>query len=458
MAKKKKKSSRGSSRESSPSQSVENEIDVNDDRNFQRAGYFIIIVVFFGFGSWAALAPIASAAYAPGKLRVESNRKTIQHLEGGIVKSLRVRDGDHVEKGAVVMVLDDTQSKSQLEIVQGQYYAALAREARLKAQRDLRGTITFPAQLLEHKEDYRVSDVIDVQNQTFLARNEAYKNEIKLYKQQVRQLNSQLTGLRSQKEASERLLVSFETEHKDLKDLEKKGFAERQQVRLLQREVSDNEGTLGDLVARIAGTRSEIVSAKLQSLQLQKELQREVAGELDTVQERLYQLVEQLQVVKDTLSRTIIRSPQTGTVYELAIHTIGAVIQQGAKLMEIVPESERLVIEAQVSLLDIDRVTMGQSADINFSAFKSRETKKIKGRIISLSADSIVDERNREMPPYYLAIIEITEEGLEQLNKNKLSLIAGMPADTFIFTGERTFLQYLTDPILNTVARSFIED
>ena len=442
----------------SSNKSVTDGIDINDDRNFRRAGYLIIFVVFFGFGSWAALAPIASAAYAPGKLRVESNRKTIQHLEGGIVKALRVRDGDHVEKDQVVMVLDDTQSKSQLEIVQGQYYSALAREARLKAQRDLQEEIIFPPQLLEHKDDYRVTDVIDVQKQTFLARNESYKNEIKLYKQQVRQLSSQLKGLNSQKAASERLLVSFETEHRDLKDLEKKGFAERQQVRLLQREVSGNEGTLGDLVARIAATRSEIVSAKLQSLQLQKELQREVAAELDTVQERLYQLVEQLQVVKDTLSRTVIRSPQTGTVYELAIHTIGAVIQQGGMLMEIVPESERLVIEAQVSLLDIDRVTVGQKADINFSAFKSRETKKIEGRIINLSADSIIDERNREMPPYYLAIIEITEEGHSQLKENDLSLIAGMPADTFIFTGERTFLQYLTDPILNTVAKSFIED
>lgn len=442
----------------SSSKNTMSEIDINDDRHFRRAGYLIVFIVFFGFGTWAALAPIASAAYAPGKLRVESNRKTIQHLEGGIVKKLLVRDGDHVDKGQVVMVLDDTQSKSQLEIVQGQYYSALAREARLKAQRDLKDEITFPPQLLEIKDDYRVADVMKVQEQTFQARNEAYKNEIKLYKQQVRQLSSQLKGLKAQKEASERLLVSFETEHKDLKDLEKKGFAERQQVRVLQREVSGNEGTLGDLIARIAATRSEIVSAKLQSLQLEKELQREVAAELDTVQERLYQLVEQLQVVKDTLSRTVIRAPQAGTVYELAIHTIGAVIQQGAKLMEIVPQSERLVIEAQVSLLDIDRVTVGQAADINFSAFKSRETKKIKGRIINLSADSIVSETNRDIPPYYLAIIEITDEGQQQLKDNDLSLIAGMPADAFIFTGERTFLQYLTDPLLNTVARSFIED
>ena len=436
----------------------EKELVLADDRYYRRAGYLIIIIVFFGFGSWAALAPIASAAYAPGKLRVESNRKTVQHLEGGIVKSLRVRDGDHVEKGQVVMTLDDTQSKSQLEIVQGQYYSALAREARLKAQRDLKDEIIFPAELLENMEDSRVVDAIDVQKQTFTARNESYKNEIELYKQQEQQLTSQLNGLRSQREASKRLLASFETEHKDLKDLEKKGYAERQQVRLLQREVSGNQGTLGDLRAQIAATRSEVVSAKLQSLQLQKELQREVAGELDVVQERLSQLVEQLQVVKDTLSRTVIRSPQTGTVYELAVHTIGAVIQQGAKLMEIVPESERLIVEAQISLIDIDRVSVGQKADINFTAFKSRDTKKIKGRIMNLSADSIVSETNRDQQPYYLAIIEITEEGLSQLKEKELELIAGMQADAFIFTGERTFLQYLTDPILNTVARSFIED
>ncbi|MGB5614572.1 MAG: HlyD family efflux transporter periplasmic adaptor subunit, partial [Sedimenticolaceae bacterium] len=204
--------------------------------------------------------------------------------------------------------------------------------------------------------------------------------------------------------------------------------------------------------------KSEVVEAKLQALQLQKELQREVAAELNDVQERLFQLVEQRQALQDTLSRTVIRAPQSGTVLELARHTIGAVIREGEKLMEIVPEGERLVVEAKVSPIDIDRIAIGQTADIRFSAFKMRETPRVNGKLITLSADSIIDENDQAQTPYYLAVVEITREGLEHLAENDLTLVAGMPAEVFIKTGERTLFQYLADPLVNTVARSFIED
>lgn len=429
-----------------------------DDRRFRTIGIIVILVVFVGFGTWAAMAPIASAAHAAGKIRVESNRKTVQHLEGGIVTSLPVRDGDYVEKDQIVMTLDDTQAKSQLEIVHGLYYVAMAREARLIAQRDQLDAVVYPDFLLELTDDSRVKEAMDVQTQIFRVRKEAYENELALYAQQVEQLESQLEGLESQKKASQRLVNSYGAELRDLKDLEKKGYAERRQVRELARQVAENQGELGDLISRIASTRSEVVAAKLQSLQLQKELQREVAAELDGVRERLFQLVEQRQALQDTLERTVIRAPQSGTVLGLAVHTIGAVIREGDTLMNIVPEDERLVVEAKVTPIDIDRIQVGQTADIRFSAFKMRETTRILGRLINVSADSIVDENDAEQRAYYLAIVEITQEGLQQLIDKDLKLVAGMPAEVFINTGERTLIEYLADPLVNTVARSFIED
>ena len=429
-----------------------------DDGRLRLFGLIVIVVVFFGFGTWAAVAPIASAAHAPGKIRVESNRQTVQHLEGGIVKTLPVRDGDYVEKGQVVMTLDDTQPNSQLEIVRGQYFVALAREARLVAQRDQHDQVTYPQTLLDNADDQRVREAMAVQTQIFDVRKSSYENEIALYAQQVEQLESQLEGLEAQKKASERLVRSYASELNDLKGLEKKGYAERRQVREVAREVAENQGELGDFISRIASTRSEIVAAKLQSLQLQKELQREVAAELDGVRERMFQLVEQQQALEDTLARTVIRSPQSGKVVEMQVHTIGAVIREGEILMDIVPGNERLIIEAKVSPIDIDRVAIGQIADINFSAFKMRETTRILGRLINLSADSIIDERDSQQQPYYLAIVEVTRDGLQQLADRDLTLVAGMPAEVFIKTGERTLFQYLLDPLVDTVARSFIED
>ncbi|WP_372740130.1 HlyD family type I secretion periplasmic adaptor subunit [Neptunomonas sp.] len=429
-----------------------------DDSRFLMIGFIIILVVFFGLGTWAAVAPIASAAHAQGKVRVENNKKTVQHLQGGIVKSVLVRDGDHVDKGQVLMVLDDTQAKAQLEVIQGQYILSRAREARLIAQRDQLEFVVFPQDLQDLKEDRRVQEAIDVQRQIFQVRKESYENELALYVQQAEQLESQLTGLDAQRKSQERLVYSYSTQLKDLKSLEAKGFAERGRAREIYRELAQSRGELGELLASIASTKSEVVASKLQALQLQKELQREVATEVDELQERLFQLVEQRQALLDTLARTQIRSPQSGTVLELAVHTVGAVIGEGEKLMEIVPMGVRLIIEARVSPIDIDRIAIGQIVDVRFSAFKMRETPKIEGKLITLSADSILDPNDSTQTPYYLAIIELTEEGLQYLQGSDLKLVAGMPAEVFIKTGERTLFQYFADPLVNTVARSFIED
>ena len=431
---------------------------IADDRRLRRLGMMIVLVVFVGFGAWAALAPLSSAAHAPGVIGVEGYRKTVQHLEGGIVRSIEVRDGQAVEKDQVLVTLDDTQSRAQLEVLRGQLFMALAREARLVAQRDGLRQVAYGEELLQNGQDPRVQEAMRVQNQTFKARQAAYDGEIRLYQQQVGQLEARVAGLSSQKASRERLASSFKGELGDFEALVEEGYAEKQKVRELERALAQSEGQVGELTSSIAATALQISETKLKILQLQKELQREVAKEIAEVQSELFGLRGKLQSVQDTVTRTVVRAPQAGTVLDLTVHTVGAVIRPGAKLMDIVPQDERLIVEAKVSPSDMDRVQIGQLAEIRFSAFKTRDTRKVEGKLVEISADRLVDEGDPNRIPYYRARVEIPGEAIEDLARNHLVLVSGMPAEVLIQTGERTLLGYLIDPIRNTFARSLIED
>jgi epimerase transport system membrane fusion protein len=429
-----------------------------EERRMRGIGVTIVLAVFAGFGSWAALAPLSSASHAPGVVAVESYRKTVQHLEGGIVRTIQVRDGDQVDKDQVLITLDGTQARAQLEVLRGQQYVALARDARLVAQRDGLAAVAYPKLLLANRDDQRVREAMQVQDQTFAARKAAHDNEVALYAEQVRQLEAKIEGLIVQRRSKERLVDSYTGELEDFEALLAQGYADKQQVRDLQRKLSAAEGELGALVSELASARLQVSETRLKAIQLEKELQREVAAELAEVQSELLELREKLQSLEDMVARTVIRAPQAGVVLGLAVHTLGAVIQPGQALMDIVPRDERLVIEARVPPIDIDRVHEGQTAEIRFSAFKTRDTVKIEGKVVSLSADRLVDERDQNNLPYYLARVEITAEGLHELERSQLELVAGMPAEVLINTGERTLFAYLADPLRDTLARSFIED
>jgi len=429
-----------------------------DDRPFRRLGLIVVFLAFGVFGGWAALAPLSSAALAPGVVMVETYRKQVQHLEGGIVKAISVRDGDSVAKDQVLITLDDTQPKAQLEVLKGQYYIAAAREARLIAQRDGLPAVSFPADLLAERGDPRAEEAIRVQKQTFGVRKSAHEGEIALYQRQVEQLRAKAKGLRAQKQSQDRLVSSYEGELADFASLLQEGYVEKQKVRELERSLAQSEGQQGELLSNLAATELEISETELKILQLKKELQREVAKELVEVQADLFELREKIQSLQDTVRRTVITSPEAGMVMGLTVHTLGAVIPPGGHLLDIVPQHERLILEARVNPMDIDRVKLGQTAEVRFTAFKTRETPKLEGKLIALSADRLVDDKNPDVPPYYLARVEVTETGLEDLARQRLDLVPGMPAEVLINTGERTLLQYLARPLADTFARSFIED
>jgi epimerase transport system membrane fusion protein len=429
---------------------------LTDDRRFRRLGFLVVFAIFGGLGTWAALAPLSSAALAPGVITVENYRKTVQHLEGGIIKTIRVRDGDSVQKDQVLATLDDTQPRAQLEVLRGQYYIAAAREARLIAQRDGLNEVRYPPNLLVHADDPRVDDAIRIQNHTFTVRKTAHDGEISLYRRQIEQLRAKLKGLQAQITSRDRLVKSFRHELEDFEALLKEGYTERQKVRELERNLAQSEGQRGELASELAATELQISETELKILQLQKELQREVAKELGEVQAALFELREKIQSLESTVARTVVKAPEPGMVLGLSVHTLGGVIQPGGKILDIVPQDERLVVEARLSPQDIDRIQLGQMAEVRFTAFKSRDTPKIEGKLMVVSADRLVDEQTQTS--YYLARVEITPEGLQDLARQKLDLVPGMPAEVLINTGERTLFEYLTDPFVNTVTRSFIED
>ena len=430
------------------------------ERRIRRIGVATVLLIFGGFGTWASVAPLDSAAIGSGVVSVENYRKTVQHLEGGIVREIKVRDGALVVKDQVLLTLDDTQPKAQLEVLRGQLFSALAREARLVAQRDRASRPAFPAELLDaqRNREQRATDAMRVQLQSFIVRKQAHDGEVTLYQRQIEQLRAKSAGLSAQKKSREHLVSSYESERADFEALVQQGYAERQRVREMERNLAQSEGQRGSLLSDMAATELQVSETQVKIVQLDKELQREVAKELVDLQAELSSLREKLRSVQDTFERTVVRAPDAGMVLGLEVHTLGAVLKPGGRLLDIVPQNEKLIVEAQLSPQDIDQVHVGQLAEVRFPSFKQRDLPRIDGRLISVSADRLVDDSEGRKVPYYLARVDISASGMQALANAKFVLLPGMPAEVLVNTGERTMLQYLIAPLSDTVARSFRQD
>lgn len=417
----------------------------------KRIGLIILFVVFGIFGLWSALVPISGAAHAPAQVTVKSFKKPIQHLEGGIVREVLVRDGDLVEAGDVLVVMDDTQSQSQLGIYTTQLKSKLALEARLIAQRDQLEAVVYPPEL--RTDDPAAQQEINAQNRIFQARKTATAGEISILQQRADQLESQISGLEAMRSSKSQLAESFQAELKDIQSLLAEGFADKNRLRELERNYSMTSAEAANLTANIASTRIQIGETRQEILQLQNRLQAEVVTQLSEVQTELQDIRERVIALTDIVSRMEIRSPDSGVVNNLRVHTPESVIPPGSILAEIVPQSDELIIEAKVSPMDIDRVAMGQQASIRMSAMNSRTVPTLYGTVTSLSADAIVDPNGAT---FYLARLELTPDSLEVLDGQPL--VPGMPAEVFISTGSRTFLQYLMKPLTDSMARALRED
>lgn len=428
------------------------------ERWLKIVGLVVVFVLFAGIGIWTALAPLTSAAIGAGVVVVENYRKAVGHLEGGIVREVRVRDGQQVKKGDILIALEDVQARTQLEQARGQLMGAMAREARLIAQRDGLSRVFYPASLMVLNRDPRAREAMLVQDQTFRARRLAQQGEMMLQERQVAQLREKGASLVEQRLMRERLLSSFEKERNDFEALANEGYLERQRVREMERSVALNDGQRAALVNDIASNEAEISGLQIKMRQLEKDLQREVAKELAEVQTEIFSLRERLRGLEDAVQRAVITAPENGKVLALSVHAPGEVVRPGAHLLDIVPVEQSLIVEARLSPQDVDQVRVGQMAEVRFSAFRQRDMPRVEGQLVALSADRLVDEVNGSQQPYYLARIRVAEKGMADLAKLKLELMPGMPADVLVTTGQRTLWHYLTAPLSDMMVRSLKEE
>lgn len=420
---------------------------------YQTIGYAMLGVLVLGFGGWTAFASISSAVIATGQVAVESNTKTIQHLEGGIVSEILISEGDPVRRGQPLIRLDGTETQVRLGIVRGRIDELLAQRARLTAERDGLSEIEFPFEIAYRAVEAGVESILTGQKRLFASRKATLAGQKDQLKEKIVQLEKETVGLEAQRQAKETQGSLIASELEDMLGLRKQGLVPESRILALKREAAKIEGERGQHVAQIARIKGQITETRLQIIQLDQEKRTEVLNQLTEVEAELSELTEKRVAAEEQLRRIEITAPQSGKVHQMLVHTIGGVIGPGQELLQIVPDNERLVVEARLEPRDIDQVTVKQSAVAKFSAFDQRTTPEIKGYVQRIAADLTQDPVTGQQ--YYAVRIEFDEAEREKLGDNEL--IPGMPADVFIATGARTPMTYLLQPLTDQIARAFRE-
>ena len=417
------------------------------------AAIVVVSVLVVGVGGWAATAVISGAVVASGSVVVDSNVKKVQHPTGGIVGELRVRDGDRVHAGDVVVRLDETVTRANLAIVTKGLGEMMARKARLESERDGLDTITFPAQLVAEAGDPDRAAAMDSESKLFNLRKTARSGQKAQLRERVAQLGEEITGLAAQQNSKAKEIALIERELAGVRELWKQNLVQLTRLTALEREAARLDGERGQLVAASAQAKGKIAETALQILQIDQDIASDVAKELREVDGKIGELVERKVAAEDQLKRTDIRAPQDGTVFQLAVHTIGGVITAGDPIMLIVPEADNLSVEVKVNPQDIDQLQLNQKAILRFSAFNIRTTPEIEGVVTRISADTSTDQRTGQS--YYTVRIAMPAEQIERLGEVKL--LPGMPVEAFMQTRDRTMLSYLIKPLHDQFLRAFRE-
>jgi HlyD family secretion protein len=422
-------------------------------RRYVIAGVLVVVILTGGVGVWAATTEISGALIAPGTIVVESNVKKVQHPTGGVVGQLLVHDGDRVKEGDLLVRLDDTVTRSNLAIVVKTLTELNARKARLVAERDGMDAITFPDDLSRQRNVPEVAEALKAETRLFDLRRSARAGQKAQLKERISQANEEIIGLEAQKVSKENEIKLIERELAGVRDLFQKNLIPVTRLTSLEREATRLNGERGQLIATIAQTKGKIAELRLQIIQIDQDLSSEVAKEMREIDGKIGEFVERKVAATDQLKRTDIRAPQTGTVFQSSVHTVGGVIPAGEPIMLIVPDADKLMVEAKVNPQDIEKLKLGQSAALRFSAFNVRTTPEIFGSVSRISADTTTDQHTNQS--YYTVRIALPSDQITRLGKVKL--VPGMPVEAFINTGERTVISYLMKPLSDQINRAFRE-
>jgi HlyD family type I secretion membrane fusion protein len=417
-------------------------------------GWLVILTAFGGLAAWSTFAPLSTAAIASGTVVVDSFRKSVQHLQGGIIQDILVRDGQHVEAGDVLLRLDPTQTHSLSQMLRAQVDLSMAEEARMLTERDGGTSIRFPPELLKRaKTDRDLYETLAGQQRLFNARRESLTGQTSILRNRIAQSLEQIAGMEIQEKAKLRQSGLLDKELAGLKELADRGNAPTNKVLQYQREVEVLIAERGEILARIAGVRQSIGEAELQITQARKTFLEQVETDLRTTQAKLFESSERLHATTAELSRMEVRAPESGIVVDMAVHTVDGVIAPGSRILDIVPQNDHLVVDAQIRPADIDGLQVGMPAEIRFPAFNQRTTPMIHGQLKTVSADRLTDPKTGQ--PYFNVRVQVDDKSKDSVSG--LNIIPGMPAEIVIKKGERTLMSYLLQPMRDTVVRAMRE-
>jgi HlyD family secretion protein len=417
------------------------------------AGYTLIAMTFGVAGVWAAVAKLDKAVIATGFVETETNRKTVQHLEGGIVRQILIKEGDHVTEGQVLFRLEQVQAEANNESLSNQLDSALALEARLVAERDGALKISWPKEFTDRLIEPTLSHTLDDQIHQFEERRGSLEGQKNVIESRIVQLHKEIDGISIEKTSTESQTTYINQELVGLRELAGKNLVPVTRVYAMERERTRLEGSVGRAVADMAKAESSIDEMNIQIQELTQKFQEEVASSLLDARQKIADLRERLSVSQDVVNRLAITAPRAGMVQNLKVFTIGQVLRGGEPLLDIVPDNDALVVHAEFSTTDIDNVFAGMTSEVRFPAFHSRTIPVMLGKIESISHDRLLDESTHQY--YYLGLVSLNRGDIPDEYRSRVR--AGMPAEIIVSSGERTVLNYLVGPLSSSLRKTFRE-
>ena len=415
------------------------------------AGLAVVMLLAGGIGGWGSTVPISGALIAPGQVVVESNVKKVQHPTGGVVGEVRVRDGDVVKAGDIVVRLDETVVRANLAIVNKTLYGLWARQARLEAEQRGDDKIKFPKALLDLADDPDARDVMTSETKLFEVRVNGRAGQKAQLRERVTQLNEEIEGLLAQERAKDKEIALVEKELVGVRQLYDQRLVQISRLTVLERDAARLNGERGQYIAARAQSKGKITETELQIIQVDKDVVSEVSKDLRETTDKIGEFIERKVTAEDQLRRIDIRAPQAGMVMQSTVHTVGGVITAGDAIMMIVPQADDLSVEAKVNPQDIDKLQVGQKTLLRFSAFNQRTTPELEGKVSRVSADVTTDQRTGQS--YYTIRVSMPAEEVARLGEARL--VPGMPVEAFVQTGDRTLLSYFLKPFNDQLMRAF---
>jgi protease secretion system membrane fusion protein len=432
-------------------------LEVNtDERSYARLGWIIVLLGFCGFLLWALLAPLDKGVPLGGTVAKESNRKTVQPQAAGAIQEILVKDGDVVKAGQVLVRMNQVTAKAGLDIADTQYLTARATEARLIAERDGLSKITFPAELLKRHNEPRVAELMSLQNQLLVSREGSLRNELGGVDENIAGLKIQIQGLQESRQSKKEQIDILKEQLSGMRDLAKEGYVARNRLLDLERTYAQLQGAISEDIGNIGRAQRQVLELSLRKSQRQQDYQKEVRTMLSDTQREADAVQAKRDAAQFELNNVEIKAPVDGTVVNLAVFTQGGVVGAGAKLLDIVPSDDPLIIEGTLPVNLIDKVHPGLKTEIMFVAFNSNRTPHIEGEVEQIAADRTVDEKSGQS--FYRVRVRVTKKGQKTIAEHHLNIIPGMPVEVFVNTGERTMMNYLLKPVFDRAKSSMSEE